>query len=84
MPTAGKKIAILCEGSRGDIQPFVALSLGLQDAGYEVHLWGNSDFEEFAGRYGVRHFHCFDNKARDLLQKIAVKMNGTIQLLSVV
>ncbi|MGB7417232.1 MAG: glycosyltransferase [Thermosynechococcaceae cyanobacterium] len=34
-------ITILAIGSRGDVQPFVALGVGLKQAGYQVRL-GNS------------------------------------------
>jgi hypothetical protein len=32
------KIALLTYGSRGDVQPFLALALGLQKAGFSVRL----------------------------------------------
>jgi len=31
------KIAITTVGSRGDLQPFISLGLGLKKAGYEVY-----------------------------------------------
>lgn len=47
------KITILTVGTRGDVQPFVALGLGLQRAGYEVRLAAESTFESFVGEYGL-------------------------------
>lgn len=36
--SGGKRILLLTYGSRGDVEPFVALGLGLQAAGYAVRL----------------------------------------------
>ncbi|MCP4288412.1 MAG: glycosyltransferase family 1 protein, partial [Gammaproteobacteria bacterium] len=47
------EITILATGSRGDVQPFVALGVGLQQAGYQVRFVSNAYFEAFVGRYGL-------------------------------
>lgn len=47
------EITILTLGSRGDVQPFVALGLGLQDAGFQVRVATHSSFENFVRRYGL-------------------------------
>jgi UDP:flavonoid glycosyltransferase YjiC (YdhE family) len=47
------RIAIVTVGSRGDIQPYVALGVGLQSAGHEVWLATYPHFEPFVARYGV-------------------------------
>jgi sterol 3beta-glucosyltransferase len=39
------KIVIAASGSRGDVQPYVALGKGLQDAGYSVRVLSTIDFE---------------------------------------
>lgn len=39
------KITIAASGSRGDVQPYVALGKGLQAAGYPVRLVSSIDFE---------------------------------------
>jgi len=41
------KITILTYGSRGDVQPFLALALGLQNAGHTVKLAGPHRFADF-------------------------------------
>ncbi|MBE9116296.1 glycosyltransferase family 1 protein [Lusitaniella coriacea LEGE 07157] len=38
-------ITILTMGSRGDVQPFIALGVGLQKAGYRVRLASHANFE---------------------------------------
>jgi sterol 3beta-glucosyltransferase len=47
------KITIFAAGSRGDIQPCVALGLGLQRSGYRVELAAPSDFADFVQKYDV-------------------------------
>ncbi len=46
-------ITILTYGSRGDVQPFLALALGLQQNGHRVRLAAPHRFAEFVARYGV-------------------------------
>ncbi len=40
------KITILTFGSRGDVQPFLALAVGLQKAGHAVTLAGPHRFSD--------------------------------------
>lgn len=47
------KITILATGSRGDVQPFVAVGFGLQQAGHEVTFVTNAHFETWVCRYGL-------------------------------
>jgi sterol 3beta-glucosyltransferase len=49
------KVAILTVGSRGDVQPFVALGVGLREAGHEVTLATGRGFEAFVSGRGLRH-----------------------------
>src|SRR4030042_4451703 len=50
------KIAITTLGTRGDLQPFIALGLGLKDAGYDVLLISAKNEEEFVKCYGLNFF----------------------------
>ena len=47
------KITLFAAGSRGDIQPCIALSTGLQAAGYQVCLAAPEDFASFAQAHAV-------------------------------
>jgi UDP:flavonoid glycosyltransferase YjiC (YdhE family) len=47
------RITILTTGSRGDIQPFIALGQGLKKAGYQVKLATHDTFQEMAQHYGL-------------------------------
>lgn len=47
------RIAILSLGTLGDIQPHVALGVGLQAAGHQVRLISHADFRELASSRGL-------------------------------
>ena len=47
------KIVLLTMGTRGDVQPFVALGQGLKRAGYEVKLVTGTDFEDDVRSQGL-------------------------------
>jgi sterol 3beta-glucosyltransferase len=47
------KITILTYGSRGDVQPFVALARGLQKSGHVVKLAAPQKFDEFVTAHGI-------------------------------
>jgi sterol 3beta-glucosyltransferase len=49
------RIDVLAVGSRGDVQPFIALGLGLRAAGHQVRLVTLGGFEEFIGGRGLDH-----------------------------
>jgi sterol 3beta-glucosyltransferase len=46
-------IAILALGSRGDVQPFIALGLALRERGHSVRLLAAEDFAPLAAAYGL-------------------------------
>lgn len=48
------KITLLTYGSRGDVQPFLALAVGLQKAGHTPTLAAPRRFADFVERSGVR------------------------------
>jgi sterol 3beta-glucosyltransferase len=47
------QITILALGSRGDVQPYVALGQGLHQAGHRVCLATQANFEAFVSGYGL-------------------------------
>lgn len=51
------RIAIHTLGTRGDIQPYLALALGLKARGHEVLLAAPSQFEAFVGTRGIAFAH---------------------------
>ena len=46
-------ITILTIGSRGDVQPYMALGVGLQNAGHRVRLATHAEFESEIRAYGL-------------------------------
>lgn len=46
-------ITILCSGSRGDFQPYIALAQELQKMGKTVRIAGGKSFEDFIKSYGI-------------------------------
>jgi sterol 3beta-glucosyltransferase len=48
--------AIITYGSRGDVQPFIALALGLMDRGHQVTLLAPANFKNFVEGHGVVFF----------------------------
>lgn len=50
---AAIKILITTLGTRGDVQPYLALALGLQDAGHTVTLTTSANFTSWIESYGV-------------------------------
>ena len=49
-------IAMLVCGTRGDVQPFLALALGLQKDGHRVRLATHAIFKDYVESYGVEFF----------------------------
>jgi UDP:flavonoid glycosyltransferase YjiC (YdhE family) len=49
------RITIITLGSRGDIQPFIALGAGLQRAGYTITLATPTPFEALVRSYGLNY-----------------------------
>jgi sterol 3beta-glucosyltransferase len=46
-------ITIIASGTRGDVQPYVALGQGLRAAGYSVRLLSSDDFADMTQRAGL-------------------------------
>lgn len=60
------KIAVITSGSRGDIQPFLALSMGLKEAGHEVRLVTHQPFQNWIEENGITFFP-LNGDPKDLL-----------------
>ncbi|MBI5667602.1 MAG: glycosyltransferase family 1 protein [Chloroflexi bacterium] len=61
------KIAIVASGTRGDVQPYVALGKGLKAAGHTVRMLSNQDFDALVGDAGLE-FHSIGVSVETLLQ----------------
>jgi UDP:flavonoid glycosyltransferase YjiC (YdhE family) len=47
------KVTIIAPGSRGDVQPYVALGKGLKEAGHTVGVLASWDFQNLVTAYGL-------------------------------
>lgn len=47
------RISVVASGSRGDVQPYIALGKGLKDAGYRVRIVTSDDFESLVTGAGL-------------------------------
>jgi sterol 3beta-glucosyltransferase len=51
------RVSIHTLGTRGDIQPYLALALGLKAAGHDVQIAAPTQFEAFIGSRSVGFAH---------------------------
>jgi len=66
---ATMRITIFTFGSRGDTQPYLALAVGLQQAGHYVTLVASRDIAEWIRSYGV-NVHPLRLSMQELAQKL--------------
>lgn len=57
------RIALLALGTRGDVQPMIALSKGLQSVGHEVVLIAGSNFADWVASHGLAFRPSIDMEA---------------------
>ena len=67
-------ITILTIGSRGDVQPFIALGQGLQRAGHKVKLATHTNYESLISNYGLDFFALEGDFQAHLLRESGQKM----------
>lgn len=48
-------ITVIASGSRGDVQPYIALGTGLQAAGHTVRILTTQDFQTLVTTYGLEY-----------------------------
>jgi sterol 3beta-glucosyltransferase len=77
-------IGIFTYGTRGDVQPYIALALGLMDKGHQVTLAAPEDFKELVEGFGVA-FHPLYGEAEagmnSPLGQSILKSENTIKLM---
>lgn len=74
------KITIIAVGSRGCVQPYVALGVGLQKAGYQVRLATHAIFEQLISSYGLE-FAPVGNNPQEGLKKIVEKLKNSKKII---
>jgi sterol 3beta-glucosyltransferase len=61
------RIAIIAPGSRGDVQPYIALGKGLEKAGHVVRLVTHQNFEVLVSSHGLE-FWPVEGNVKDIAQ----------------
>lgn len=64
-----RNVSIICNGSRGDYQPYLALGVQLQDAGYNVRILTNIAFEKYSSEFNVTHVTIDDQDAEKTMKQ---------------
>ncbi|CAG0937526.1 vancomycin aglycone glucosyltransferase [Thermoflexales bacterium] len=66
------RIAVIAFGSRGDVEPYLALAKGLKNAGHVVRLVAHENFGTFIKAHGVE-FWPVEGNAQDVAQSAAMR-----------
>ena len=66
------RIAIIATGSRGDVEPYVALGKGLVEAGHLVRLVTHEDFETLVSSHGVE-YRPLEGRVQEIAQGAAMR-----------
>jgi sterol 3beta-glucosyltransferase len=75
------KITVNTFGTRGDIQPYIALSLGLQQAGHAVRIVTHQIFESFVREYGLDFYPLHLDPRQVLINQALSELgNNTIRV----
>src|SRR5688572_9565185 len=66
------RVVIFAIGTRGDVQPYVALGVGLREAGHEVVVATHEPFRSLVGEHGLA-FRPITGNVQELLQRAEVR-----------
>jgi sterol 3beta-glucosyltransferase len=69
------KVTIIAPGSRGDVQPYVALGTGLKKAGHTVRILTSRDFQDLVASYDLDFF----DMGGASMQSVAQSMQGLLE-----
>jgi len=75
------KILVACVGSRGDVQPYLALGIGLHDTGHEVVVATDPTFRDLVVNSGLAFSEARINPQKALEKDIKQLGNNPIQVL---
>jgi len=71
------KITILTAGTRGDVQPYVAVGIGLQSQGHQVRIATHRNFRPLLDQYGLGFFPVEGDPRQILLEDAGQKLLST-------
>jgi UDP:flavonoid glycosyltransferase YjiC (YdhE family) len=70
------RIVIIAPGSRGDVQPYIALGTGLKNAGHVIRFVSHQNFESLVKSYGLE-FWSVDSDVKGIVENN--EMRGRIE-----
>lgn len=77
-------IGIYTYGTRGDVQPYIALALGLMDRGHQITLSAPENFEDLVSGFGIK-FHPLYGDAEQIMNspegQSVLQTENTIKLM---
>lgn len=76
-PDRSRRVLFSCHGSRGDVQPLVALALGLRAAGYDVAFWTVRPVNRFVESHGFRTI-LHDLDTDDMMRRVQIRVNQVV------
>ncbi|HMI61233.1 MAG TPA: glycosyltransferase [Puia sp.] len=68
------RYGIITSGSRGDVQPFIALALALMEKGHDVTIVAPENFREFVEGFGVKYLPVAGNTEHLINSPEALKL----------
>jgi len=68
------RYGIITTGSRGDVQPFIALALGLMQKGHDVTIVASENFRDFVEGFGVQFMPVTGNSEQIINSPVALKL----------
>jgi UDP:flavonoid glycosyltransferase YjiC (YdhE family) len=68
------RVGIITTGSRGDVQPFVALALALGDKGHDVTVVASGNFRDFVEGFGIRFMPVTGDSEQIINSPVALKL----------
>ncbi len=74
------RLSIVAVGSRGDVQPYLALGLGLQKAGHQIQICADRLFEKFVTSAGLS-FTPITAAPVNMMQENLSRQGGPVKLL---
>jgi sterol 3beta-glucosyltransferase len=75
---AKRSIVMCCMGTRGDVQPFVALGLGMFERGWDVTIAAPAEFQGFVESYGIMFADIGRSLQREMLESPEGKALRTV------
>jgi UDP:flavonoid glycosyltransferase YjiC (YdhE family) len=72
-------ITVLTHGTRGDVQPYIALAQGLESAGHHLRIAADISFKDFVQDQGLEYFPAGDYVA-SLTKEMGRWLEGKIEL----